>query len=158
MRIRTIATPLALTGVLVLAGCGSSDSGANTAGDGGNGGRGGDFREVLSAYVACLQENGVTVTLPSGRPGGTGNFTPPADGTRPSGMPGEGGMPPSGAPGGMRPSGVPGGGGFGNILQKPDGVSQKKWDAARDACASKLPQGQFGPDASAPAPNPSATT
>ena len=139
MKIRTIAAPVALAGVMVLAGCGSSSESAATGSNGGPGG--GGFQQALTDYVACLKDNGVTVTLPSGGPGG---------GQRPSGAPT--GMPDGAAP----PSGAPSGGPGGGFLTKPDGVSQATWDTAQKACASVLPQGPGGAGGPAPSAYPTA--
>ncbi|MDT5039259.1 MAG: hypothetical protein QOE51_244, partial [Actinoplanes sp.] len=84
----------------------------------------------FAAYTACLQKNGVTITMPSGgvrtRPsGGAGR---PSRVPRPSGSAGQRG---GGFPGG----GFPGGGAFG----KPANVSQDTWDKAQSACASVRP-------------------
>jgi len=92
----------------------------------------------VQAYVDCLRQHGVTITLPSGRP------TARPSGVRPSGVR------PSGVrPSGVRPSGrgFGGGGGgfpgFGN--EPPSGVDQQTWDAAQQACAAVRPS--FGPRA-----------
>jgi hypothetical protein len=106
--------------VLSVAACGGSDSGSAGGGNAGGGGN-----TAFAAYTACLQKNGVTITMPSG-----GARTRPSDGAgRPSGMPR-----PSGSAG-ARGGGFPGGGGF----AKPDGVSQDTWDKAQAACASVRP-------------------
>jgi hypothetical protein len=102
--------------VLSAAAC-SSGSPASTAAPTQNGGRNGGF----AAYTACLQKNGVTITMPSG-----------GVRTRPSG--GAGRPRPSGSAG-QRRGGFPGGGTFG----KPANVSQDTWDKAQSACASVRP-------------------
>lgn len=88
----------------------------------------------LQAYLTCLNQNGVSIQLPSGRPSGAsgaGGF--PSGGVRPSGAPGAPGA--SGAPGGR-----PGGGG----LQQPAGVDDATWQKAQQACASLRPTGGPG--------------
>jgi hypothetical protein len=123
--------------LLLAAACGGNASSSNNGTAANNGGNG-QGRQALTAYVDCLKQNGVTITLPSsnpsGRPRGSGQPTDrptnfPTD--RPSGMP-------SGSPGGFG-----GGRGFGGALQKPANVDQATWDKARTACESKLPS--FGP-------------
>lgn len=148
MRARQMALvpAAALVGMVALSGCGG-DSGAD-AQNGGGGFQRGEFQQLFADYTACMKDNGVTITLPSRGPQGGGDFTPPADGTRPSGVPGEGGVRPSGAPASGRPDG---GRGPGSFFQKPDGVSEKTWTAAQKACESKLPQRGNG------APQPSAS-
>jgi hypothetical protein len=130
---------LATTGALLaagLAGCGGGSkpasgptpSGAPSAG-----------QQQLQAYVSCLNQHGVKISLPSGRPsafpsGFNRSRRPTARPTarptvRPSGFPGAGG-------GGF-------GGGFGGIFgsgdQPPAGVSAATWQAAQQACASVRP-------------------
>ena len=136
---------LATTGALLaagLAGCGGGNAKANAAATP-SGTAGG--QQELQAYVSCLQQHGVQITLPSGRPtafpsGVRGSNRPTA---RPSGdrsrAPGAGGFAFGG--GGF------GGGGFGELFgnngQPPAGVDQATWDAAQQACASTRPS--FGP-------------
>ena len=73
----------------------------------------------MQAYVACLQQHGVKITVPTGRPSG---------------------VRPSDRPSGVRPSGARGGGGFPGLgNQPPSGVDQKTWDAAQQACAGLRP-------------------
>jgi hypothetical protein len=106
------------------AGCGSSGS-SGTPNSGGTASNNNPFQ----AYLSCLQQNGVTITLPSGGPGrGAPSGAP---GSIPSGAP----VFPSGAPGSFPSGGVPGGG----IFQKPANVSQETWDKAQSACASLRP-------------------
>ena len=90
----------------------------------------------MAAYIQCLSQNGVTITMPSGGPNGAGR---PSGGARPSGAPEEA---PEGA--GM-PSGAPGGGG-GRELTKPNGVDDATWTKATAACASQKPSGGNGAD------------
>jgi hypothetical protein len=124
--------------MLFTAACGSDDA-STDSGTSGTTGQNGGGNSAFAAYISCLNENGVTVTMPSGGPGG-GN-----GGTRPSGAPGggNGGARPSGQP---RPSGsagagqrggggMPGGGGF----SKPEGVDDATWTKAQEACASVRP-------------------
>jgi hypothetical protein len=137
---RTAALIVASAAVMLAAACGGSSgsSGGTTSQGSGNGGA----SQALTAYVNCMKQNGVTITLPSFAPrtgasrgagayGGNG-------GTRPSGQPR-----PSGSFGGGR--GFPGGGG--NFFQKPAGVDDTTWTKAQSACASTLPSrgtGGFG--------------
>jgi hypothetical protein len=104
------ALTVASVAVLFAAACGGTD--ATEPDDGGGG---------FAAYTRCLDENGVTMTVPSG-------------GVRPSGMPR-----PSGS---ARPGN--GGGGFG----KPAGVDDSTWAEARSACAPLRPSGR--PDGGGP--------
>lgn len=94
----------------------------------------------FEAYLSCMTEHGVTMTMPSGGPGqGNGNrpsFDPsnrPSFGARPSGDPS---FRPGGGGGGF------GGGGFGN--QRPEGVDEQTWTKAQEACASVRPTGAPG--------------
>ena len=107
--------------VLSAAACGGgSDASSTGTGTGTNGGGG---NSAFAAYTQCLQQNGVTITMPSGGPR-----------TRPS----DGAGPPSGFPtasAGARGGGFPGGG----MMQKPDNVSQDTWDKAQAACKSLQP-------------------
>ncbi|HEY2673629.1 MAG TPA: hypothetical protein VGJ07_25095 [Rugosimonospora sp.] len=131
---------LATTGALLavgLAGCGGGSKPTSGATPGGapSGGQ-----QQLQAYVSCLNQHGVNVTLPSGRPSGfpsgfNRSGRPTARPTvRPSGAR-------SGFPGGGFGGGGFGGGGgiFGNGGQPPAGVSQATWQAAQQACASVQP-------------------
>jgi hypothetical protein len=126
---RAAALVVSAAAVLLVAACGGGSgdsSGGGTANGGaGNGGNGGN--QAFTAYISCLQKNGVTITMPSrgARPGASGF----PEGRRPSGMPRPSG---SRGPGG----GFPGGGGF---LQKPDGVDDATWTKAQEACASVRP-------------------
>jgi hypothetical protein len=55
------------------------------------------------------------------------------------------GGPPTSSPGGGATDSTGGGGGGGRgFRQAPAGVDQAKYDAARQACQDKLPQGGFG--------------
>lgn len=122
MRVKYLGRASAVTAgvlaALVTAACGGGNEAATDGGGSGSGS--GTDQSPLTAYVSCMKENGVELTLPTGGP----------DGVRPSG-----GARPSGAP----PSGAPGGGGFRGGLNKPDNVDQETWDKAREACASSLP-------------------
>ena len=116
--------------MLFTAACGSDDTSTDSAGAGGQ--NGGD--NAFAAYISCLNENGVTITMPSGGPGG-GN-----GGARPSGAPDGAGRPsgqprPSGSAGQRGGGGFPGGGG----ISKPEGVDDATWTKAREACASVRP-------------------
>jgi hypothetical protein len=94
----------------------------------------------LSAYVKCLNQNGVPVTLPSGfgvpGGGGFGSGRPQRSGF-PSGRPDRSGFPTSRPT--ARPSGSFGGFGGGGFLQKPESVDQSTWDKAVAACAAERP-------------------
>lgn len=129
---RAVAVFAVSAAMLFTAACGSDET---TTGNSGTTGQDGGGSNAFQAYVSCLSENGVTITLPSGAPGG--------------GM-GNGGTRPSGAPDGVRPSGQPrpegsagtrGGGGFpgGGGFSKPDGVDDATWTKAQEACASLRP-------------------
>ncbi|MBO3738912.1 hypothetical protein J5X75_15400 [Actinoplanes sp. NEAU-H7] len=124
--------------MLFTAACGGSEEASTDSGTTGQNG-GGD--NAFAAYISCLNENGVTVTMPSGGPGGGGARPSGApDGVRPSGAPD--GIRPSGQPrpsgsAGQRGGGFPGGGGFG--FGKPDGVDDATWQKAQEACASVRP-------------------
>ena len=90
----------------------------------------------VQAYIQCLQQHGVNITVPSGRPSGVRPSTTRSPGTRPSRSPGAGG---GGGGGG-------GAGGFnGGFLgsEAPSGVDQQVWQAAQTACAAVRPS--FGP-------------
>jgi hypothetical protein len=132
----TAALVVAAAAVALTAACGGSSG--DTSGTGQtnqNDGSGGN--NAFTAYVQCLQKNGVTITLPSGQARNR-----PSDGAsrgpRPSGepRPSASGFPRNGG------GGFPGGGGFG--MQKPDGVDEATWDKAQTACASLRPSGRAG--------------
>jgi hypothetical protein len=124
---------------MLAAACGGSSSKTDSTGGGSGGGNGGGMNQALTAYVDCMKQNGVTITLPSFAPR-TGASRGPGSYTRPSGEP----QPrPSGSFGGGR--GFPGGGG--GFFRKPDGVDDATWQKAQKACASSLPSrgaGGFG--------------
>jgi hypothetical protein len=125
---------------MLAAACGGGGSSSTTTSptNQGGGNRGGGSQQ-LTAYVNCMKQNGVTITLPSfaprtGASRGAGGY----GGTRPSGQPR-----PSGSFGGGR-GGFPGAGGF---FQKPADVDAATWQKAQAACASTLPSrgpGGFG--------------
>jgi len=88
--------------------------------------------KALSAYRSCMKAHGVNLpprTRPSGGGTGGGGAGSSAGGA-------------SGNPGGGRAA--PGGGGNFVPRNLPKGVSLKQYNAARTACASKLPAGGFG--------------
>ena len=116
MRIGVVA--LGAVCVATLAACGGKASGTGSTAAAAGAGAGG-----MQAYVSCMGQNGVTITMPSGGPGG---------GMPPSGTPS---TRPSGARGGTRPSGGPPGGG----MVKPSGVDDQTWQKAQQACASLRP-------------------
>ncbi|MEU4242829.1 hypothetical protein [Actinoplanes sp. NPDC026619] len=139
---RVAAGLLAVFAAATLAACGSSDdSSGDTSNTGTNSNQqgGGGGNSAMTAYINCLKENGVTITMPSRGTGGNGAM--------PSGAPGggNGGTPPSGAPGGgsgAMPSGAPGGGnggGGGREITQPDGVDDATWTKATTACATLKP-------------------
>ncbi|SDS26791.1 hypothetical protein [Actinoplanes derwentensis] len=144
---RSVAAVFAVSvALLFTAACSGTDE--TSTDSNGTTGQNGGGNTAFAAYISCLNENGVTITMPSGGPGGgMGN-----GGTRPSGAPDGGGARPSGAPdgNGARPSGQPrpsgsagqrGGGGFpgGGGFSKPDGVDEATWTKAQEACASVRP-------------------
>jgi hypothetical protein len=125
---RTAGLIVASAALLFLAACGGGSDTPATGDDNQDGGAGG--RNVFTAYTACLAENGVTITMPSG-----------GSRARPSGFP-------SGRP---RPSGsaragseVPGGGFPGGGFGQPAGVDDATWQKAQQACASVRPSGRPG--------------
>ncbi|GAA4937608.1 hypothetical protein [Actinoplanes utahensis] len=123
---RTAAIVAVSAALLFTAACGSDDAGTDSA-TGGAGQNGG--ADPFAAYISCLDENGVTITMPSGGPGGARPSGAPDGAARPSGQPR-----PSGSAG-QRGGGFPGGGGFG----KPDGVDDATWTKAQEACAAVRP-------------------
>jgi hypothetical protein len=138
---RTVAVVAVSVAMLFTAACGSDEATTDSSGTTGQNGGG---NNAFQAYISCLSENGVTITMPSGGPGG-GGIRPSGipDGVRPSGAPGGGepgafpsGMPrPSGSAGQRGGGGFPGGGGF----SKPEGVDDATWQKAQEACASVRP-------------------
>ncbi len=130
-RVAGLVLGLATTGALLasgLAGCGGGSRAASGPTPGGAPGAG---QQQLQAYVRCLDQHGVKISLPSGRPtafpsGFDRSRRPPARPTvRPSGFlsAGRGGF----------------GGIFGNGGRPPAGVSQATWQAAQHACAPVRP-------------------
>lgn len=121
---------VAFVSVAFTAACGDKDDSSATSGTTGQ--NGGGNNQAFAAYTECLSKNGVTITMPSGGPGGGG--------MRPSGGTFSGGARPSGQP---RPSGSFGGGGGrnggGGGFQKPDNVDDATWQKAQEACASVRP-------------------
>jgi hypothetical protein len=129
---------VASAAVMLAAACGGGSGGSGGGSATNNGqGSGNGVNQALTAYVDCMKQNGVTITLPSFAP-----RTGASGGTRPSGEP----RPrPSGSFGGGR-GGFPGGNG-GGFFQKPAGVDDATWQKAQTACASSLPSrgaGGFG--------------
>jgi hypothetical protein len=128
-RNRIIAAGFGLASVAAfVVACGGSSNTSGTANGTGTGGAG---NSGFQAYLTCLSQNGVTITMPSGGPGGAG----------PSGGP-------RSFPSGVRPSGGFGGGGFpgggGGFFQKPANVDDATWQKAQTACASLRPSGGPG--------------
>jgi len=136
---RAAALLVASAAVMLAAACGGSSSKADSSGGGSGGGNGGGMNQALTAYVDCMKQNGVTITLPSFSPR-DGASRGPGGYARPSGQP----RPrPSGSFGDGR--GFPGGGG--GFFRKPAGVDDATWQKAQQACASSLPSrgpGGFG--------------
>ncbi|MDR6316746.1 hypothetical protein J3R03_000942 [Actinoplanes couchii] len=130
--------------LLFTAACGGTDE-TSTDSDSATGQNGGG-NNAFAAYISCLNENGVTITMPSGGPGGgmgNGGARPSGgpDGARPSGAPDGNGARPSGQPRPSGSAGQRGGGGFpgGGGFSKPDGVDEATWAKAQEACASVRP-------------------
>ncbi|MFI1990292.1 hypothetical protein [Actinoplanes sp. NPDC020271] len=123
---------VAFVSVAFTAACGDKDD--SSASSGTTGQNGGGNNQAFAAYTECLSKNGVTITMPSGGPGGNGMRPSggafPSGGARPSGQPR-----PSGSFGG-RNGGSPGGGGG---FRKPDDVDDATWQKAQEACASVRP-------------------
>ena len=150
-RMTGLVLGLAATGALLaagLAGCGGSAK-ATTAATPASAPSG---QQQLQAYVSCLNQHGVKITLPSGRPSAFPSRSRPT--ARPTDRPtvrpsaGRSGFPGGGFGG---PGGFGGAGGlgglFGNNGQAPAGVDQATWQAAQQACASTRPSlgaGGFG--------------
>lgn len=131
---RAAALIVASAAVMLAAACGGSSDKTTATSGGGAGGNAGGMNQALTAYVDCMKQNGVTITLPSFAPR-DGASRGPGSYTRPSGQP----RPrPSGSAGGDR-GGFPGGGGAGGFFQKPAGVDDAAWQKAQTACASSLP-------------------
>ncbi|WP_328470235.1 hypothetical protein OHA21_03990 [Actinoplanes sp. NBC_00393] len=136
---RAAALLAASVAMLFTAACGGSDSEstANTS----SAQNGGGGNNAFAAYLSCLNENGVTITMPSGGPGGGPGGVRPSgapeggpDGSQPRAMPS--GQPrPDGSAGPRGGGGFPGGGGF----SKPEGVDDATWEKAQSACASVRP-------------------
>ncbi len=124
---------VAFVSVAFTAACGDKDDSSSASGTTGQNGNGGN-NAAFTAYTDCLAKNGVTITMPSGNPGGGNGMRPSggafSGGARPSGQPR-----PSGSAGGRNGGGFPGGGGF----QKPDNVDDATWQKAQEACASVRP-------------------
>ncbi|HKT00682.1 MAG TPA: hypothetical protein VJT31_14220, partial [Rugosimonospora sp.] len=72
MRVTAAAVGLAAVGVFAVACGGSSSSSTSAASGGGQSPGTGGGNAAFQAYLSCLSQNGVTITLPSGRPGGGG--------------------------------------------------------------------------------------
>jgi hypothetical protein len=140
---RAAALIVASAAVMLAAACGGGSSNSNSSGTTTGGGNGGGANQALTAYVNCMKQNGVTLTLPS--------FAPRTGASRGAGGYGNGGARPSGQP---RPSGSFGGGNRGGFpggqagfFQKPAGVDDATWQKAQSACAKVLPSrgtGGFG--------------
>jgi hypothetical protein len=137
---RTVAVVAVSVAMLFTAACGSDEA---TTDDSGTTGQNGGGDSAFAAYISCLNENGVTVTMPSGGPGGGTRPSGAPDGVRPSGGPGggESGVLPSGRPRPSGSAGQRGGGGFpgGGGFSKPEGVDDATWQKAQEACASVRP-------------------
>jgi hypothetical protein len=147
-RVTGLALGLTATGALLaagLAGCG----GSARATAGATPGSAPSGSQALQAYVSCLNQHGVKITLPSGRPTAFPSRLRPS-GPRPSGRPTA--RPTARPSGGFRGGGGFGGGGFGGGAaggglgglfggngQAPAGVDQATWQAAQQACESVRP-------------------
>lgn len=139
---RTAGRGFAAAALLALAACGTAGDATPEAGDPQD--QGG-----FQAYVACLQQNGVTVATFGPRASRSpGAF--PSRGARPSGEPGfpDGSGPddgfPDGGGGGFPDRGGGPGGGFGGMFgsdpdSPPAGVDQATWAKALTACQSVRP-------------------
>jgi hypothetical protein len=129
LRSKAAALFVASAAALLTAACGGN-AGAPATG----GGAGGST--AFTAYLECLNKNGVTITMPSG-----GVRNRPSDGASrfPGGYPS--GMPRPSGSAGRRGGGFPGGGGF---FSKPAGVDDATWQKAQEACASVRPSGRPG--------------
>jgi hypothetical protein len=131
---RTAGIGVAALTMAALAACGTVEENATTDGQTG-----------FQAYVACLQQNGVAITMPSF--GLRGSRSPGAFPSRdPAATPPSGSGPDFGDGGpGPRGGGGPGagGGGFGGMSDDPDnppaGVDQATWAKALTACQSVRP-------------------
>jgi hypothetical protein len=154
---RAAALLVASAAVVLTAACGgssgSSSSGSSSGGGQQPGGDGGGRNNAFAAYVQCLQQNGVTITMPSGGP-----RERPSDGASrgpgavPSGAVPSGAVPSGAVPSGQpRPDGSRGQGRGGMGMTKPDGVDDATWQKAQTACASLQPSGRPGGGSSAAA-------
>lgn len=111
--------------VLITAACGGPDDGGSGTATVANAGQ-----NPMSAYAACMKENGVQLNLPTARPSRFPFDRPTA---RPSIRPTD--------RFGIRPSGAPGG--FPRLFGKPADVDDAVWQKALQACESVRPS--FGP-------------
>jgi hypothetical protein len=92
---------------------------------------------MLSAYVSCIEEQGIDLPDDFAEGFGGGGEMPSFDPEdAPSGMPSD---MPTDMPTDL-PSDMPSGG-FGGGFEAPEGVSDEDWQAAQDACAGELPSG-----------------
>ncbi|MQM25792.1 hypothetical protein [Glycomyces albidus] len=137
MTSRTVLLSAALAAAaLTLAACGGEDTADETS-DESTASGGGD---MLSAYVSCIEEQGIDLPDDFAEGFGGGGEMPGFDPENaPSDMPTD---MPTDMPSDM-PSGGFGGGGF----EAPEGVSDEDWQAAQDACAGELPSGGGGASA-----------
>ena len=112
--------------VLITAACGGSGDGGSSTTAGADAGQ-----NPMSAYVACMKENGVQLTVPTARPSGFPSGRPTVrPSTRPTDRPG------------VRPSGVFGGRQR-QMFRKPADIDDAVWQKAVRACESVRPS--FGP-------------
>jgi hypothetical protein len=123
---RSLLLSAALTAAaLVMAACGGEDETDATEEStlGGDG--------MLSAYVSCIEEQGIDLSEDWAEGFGGGGEMPSFDPENaPTDMP-------SGMPTDMPSGGFGGAGGF----EAPEGVSDEDWQAAQDACAGDFPGG-----------------
>lgn len=137
LRVTALAVLLLALGTLTACGADNSgDSGSGSSASASPGAEGsqpgGGDPTQLAAIQQCLEAAGLGDTLPSGGPG--------SGGTPPSGAPT--GTPPSGFPSGG-PSGGPAGGGLGEAFNDPD------VQAALQACGIELPSAPAAPTGAA---------
>ncbi|MFI5927018.1 hypothetical protein ACIA3K_13645 [Micromonospora sp. NPDC051543] len=90
---------------------------------------------AFAAYTACMADNGVTITMPSGGPRSW-----PSAGASRGPRPSRAATPRPSGSAGPRGGAAFGGGGFG----KPAGVDDATWQKAQEACSSVRPSAGTG--------------